>query len=142
LRLLTTTQKLHFNNPNVPKLQATMFSNQFSFVLALISFTSALPTLESRAVTRGIVSLWTTSGARLNFVSPQQTIIGGFATTVNSNEALNVTAEENDTGIYALADVSSTYVGVGDFLGLHDLAGVTTAANIWYAHLMTVIHID
>jgi hypothetical protein len=113
-----------------------MFCLKSTLVLALISLASALPTHTPRSITSGIVSLWTTSGARLNFVSPNIANNGGFATTSDSTEALSVVANLALSGSYSL-DVteSSLFVGTEDDTGVTVLAGIASASAVWYVQV-------
>jgi hypothetical protein len=109
-----------------------MFFIKFAFVLTLISLVSSLPTPDPRSITFGVVSLWTTSGARLNFVSHQTTSNGGFATTSDSTEALAVTANQDESGASSLGVTgSSLFVGTGSDSGVQYLAGVTLDSAVW-----------
>jgi len=103
----------------------------FIFIFTLISLVSSLPT-SLRSKTSGMLSLWTTSGARLNFVSPQTGINGGFATTNDSTQALAVEANQDQTGTSSLAVTgSSIYVGTGSDSGSQFLTGITLDSPVW-----------
>jgi len=109
-----------------------MFGLKSTLAFALISLASALPANTPRSITSGIVALWTTSGARLNFVSPKTADNGGFATTSDSTEAMGVVANQAFSGAYSLdVDGSSLFVGTEDSTGVTLLAGIASASAVW-----------